>query len=277
MLAPMLDVRLAAKLEGFELDVSWSVGDELAVLFGYSGSGKSLTLRMIAGLMRPDSGRVALNGRVLFDSGTEEAVPPQEREVGFVFQDLALFPHLNVFKNITYGLSHLAKGDRQDRADEFVSRFHLQGLAKRYPREISGGQKQRVALARALARRPRALLLDEPFSALDLPLKVELWELVAEVRKSLGIPVVVVTHDPVDAKSFADRLIVYQDGRVLRSDRPAEVLHRPDAPELKTLAEAGASFGDVSEWGSSLEPHRTHSSAPDGESGGESGGQLGGD
>lgn len=256
--APLLDVRLAAKLEGFELDVGWSVGDELAVLFGYSGSGKSLTLRLIAGLMRPDSGRVALGERVLFDSDTGESVAPQEREVGFVFQDLALFPHLNVFKNITYGLGHLAKGDRADRAEEFVSRFHLQGLAKRYPREISGGQKQRVALARALARRPRALLLDEPFSALDLPLKVELWELVAEVRRSLRIPIVVVTHDPVDAKSFSDRLIVYQEGRVLRSDRPAVVLDRPDAPELKTLAEAGASFHDVSEWGSSLEPHRPH-------------------
>ena len=253
MTEPRLGVRLAKSLPGFDLDVSWSVGNELTVLFGYSGSGKSLTLRMIAGLVKPDSGRVTLNGEVLFDSDHRQWMPPQERQLGFVFQDLALFPHLSVLKNITYGLNHLAKPERKDRAEEFVGRFHLEGLTGRLPREISGGQKQRVALARALARRPKALLLDEPFSALDLPLKQELWELINEVRRSLGIPIVVVTHDPVDARNLSDRLIVYQAGRVLRSDTPAEVLRRPDAPELKTLAEAGASFEDVSEWASGLE------------------------
>jgi molybdate transport system ATP-binding protein len=255
---PRLQVRLVKKLQGFDLDVSWCVGNELAVLFGYSGSGKSLTLRMIAGLVKPDSGRVVLHGEVLSDSDTRQWVPPQERRLGFVSQDLALFPHLSVLKNITYGLSHLAKGERNERAEEFLTRFHLEGLRGRVPREISGGQKQRVALARALARRPEALLLDEPFSALDLPLKLELWELITEVRESLGIPIVVVTHDPVDARNLSDRLIVYQSGRVLRTDTPAEVLRRPDAPELKTLAEAGASFEDVSEWASGLEVDDTH-------------------
>ena len=248
---------MTKKLSGFELDVSWSVGNELAVLFGYSGSGKSLTLRMIAGLVKPESGRVALDGEVLSDSEQRTWVPPQERQLGLVSQDLALFPHLSVLKNITYGLSHLAKGERRERADEFVTRFHLEGLTGRLPREISGGQKQRVALARALARRPKALLLDEPFSALDLPLKLELWELITEIRKGLNIPIVVVTHDPVDARNLSDRLIVYQAGRVLASDKPSEVLRRPDAPELKTLAEVGASFEDVSEWASSLEVDRS--------------------
>ncbi len=263
---PRLEVQLAKKLDGFDLDVSWSVGSELAVLFGYSGSGKSLTLRMIAGLVRPDSGRVVLDGDVLFDSDPGLSIPPQERRLGFVTQDLALFPHLSVLKNIAYGLGHLAKPERRQRVEEFVARFHLEGLTRRYPREISGGQKQRVALARALARHPRALLLDEPFSALDLPLKVELWNLIAEIRGGLDIPIVVVTHDPLDAKSFADRLIVYQQGRILRSDRPAEVLQKPDAPELKTLAEVGASFGDVSEWASSLEPHGPRGAGPGAES-----------
>jgi molybdate transport system ATP-binding protein len=129
----------------------------------------------------------------------------------------------------------------------------LEGLSGRLPREISGGQRQRVALARALAGRPKALLLDEPFSALDLPLKTEIWELIAEVRESLQVPVIVVTHDPIDARSFSDRLIVYQAGRVLRSGTPARVLRNPDSPELITLAEAGATFGDVSEWTSGLE------------------------
>jgi molybdate transport system ATP-binding protein len=250
---PRLEIRLAKKLSGFDLDVSWTVGNELAVLFGYSGSGKSLTLRLIAGLVKPDSGRIVLHGEVLSDSDQGIWTLPQERQLGFVTQDLALFPHLSVLKNITYGLSHLAKGERKERADEFVTRFHLEELTTRLPREISGGQKQRVALARALARRPKALLLDEPFSALDLPLKLELWQLITEIRQSLGIPIVVVTHDPVDARNLSDRLIVYQRGRVLKSDKPAEVLRRPDAPELRTLAEVGASFEDVSEWTSGLD------------------------
>jgi molybdate transport system ATP-binding protein len=248
-----LEVRLAKRFDSFRLDVSWSIADELAVLFGYSGSGKSLTLRMIAGLIRPDMGRVTLNGDVLFDSSRRQWLPPQKRQLGFVFQDLALFPHLNVLANITYALNGLSRAERCERAEEFMARFHLEGLSKRLPREISGGQRQRVALARALAGRPKALLLDEPFSALDLPLKQELWELIVEIRETLQIPIVVVTHDPVDARSLSDRLIVYQAGRVLRSDAPEEALRNPDAPELITLAEAGESFHDVSEWTSGLE------------------------
>jgi molybdate transport system ATP-binding protein len=248
-----LDVRLVKRFPGFDLDVSWCIGNDLAVLFGYSGSGKSVSLRMVAGLIRPDSGRIALNGEVVYDSEGERWVPPQKRELGFVFQDLALFPHMTVMQNVTYGLKGLSHDQQRDRADEFLTRFHLQGLADRCPRQISGGQQQRVALARALVRRPKALLLDEPFSALDLPLKIELWELIAELRRSLGIPIVVVTHDPVDARTLADHLIVYRAGRVLRSDAPVRVLHNPDSPELRTLVEVGASFGDVSHWHSGLE------------------------
>ncbi|MBN1322276.1 MAG: ATP-binding cassette domain-containing protein [Thermoleophilia bacterium] len=248
-----LEVQLAKRFDGFDLDVSWGIGDDLAVLFGYSGSGKSLTLRMIAGLVRPDSGRVVLDGEVVFDASSGRWVPPQERRLGFVFQDLALFPHMTVRKNIAYGLNHLSKRERRERADEYITRFHLEGLADRYPWEISGGQKQRVGLARALAGRPRALLLDEPFSALDLPLKTELWQVLLEIRETLRIPMVVVTHDPVDARNLSDHLIVYQAGRVLRSDCPAEALKNPTEPELLTLAAAGASFDDVSEWVSGLE------------------------
>ena len=248
-----LEVCLTRKLPGFDLDVSWSIGNELAVLFGYSGSGKSLSLRMIAGLVKPDSGRIVINDQVVFDSETREWVPPQRRELGFVFQDLALFPHMTVLQNITYGLKGLSKQEQKERAVEFATRFHLHGLFDRLPRQISGGQRQRVALARALVRGPKALLLDEPFSALDLPLKLELWELIREIRENLGIPIVVVTHDPVDARTLADRIIVYRAGRVLRSDAPLKALRNPDAPELRTLVEVGASFGDVSHWASGLE------------------------
>jgi molybdate transport system ATP-binding protein len=248
-----LEVQLAKKLSGFELDVAWHIGNELAVLFGYSGSGKSLSLRMIAGLFRPDAGRIVLNGQVLYDSRSHEWVPPQRRDLGFVFQNLALFPHLTVEQNIRYGLKGLAKPEQHVRTEEFIERFHLQGLGDRLPRQISGGQQQRVALARALARRPKALLLDEPFSALDLPLKMELWDLIREIRTNLMIPIVVVTHDPVDARTLADHLIVYRAGRVLRSDVPVRVLLDPDAPELHTLVEVGASFGEVSSWASALE------------------------
>lgn len=251
----LLEVQLKKSLPGFDLDVSWSIGNELGVLFGYSGSGKSLSLRMIAGLVKPDGGRVRLNGDVMFDSAAGTWMPPQQRRLGFVFQDLALFPHMNVLRNITYGLKDLDRDERHERGLEFMRLFHLEGLEKRHPREISGGQRQRVALARALAPRPQALLLDEPFSALDLPLKTELWRLIAEVRENLAIPLLVVTHDPIDARTLADHLIVYRGGRVLRADTPAEVLRDPDHPELVTLAESGASFGDVSEWSGPLEMH----------------------
>jgi molybdate transport system ATP-binding protein len=248
-----LEVRLTKRLPGFELDVSWGIGNELAVLFGYSGSGKSLSLRMIAGLVKPDTGRVVLAGQVVLDTESGAWVPPQKRELGFVFQNLALFPHMTVLQNVMYGLKGLGKPEQRERAGELIERFHLQGLADRMPRQISGGQQQRVALARALARRPKALLLDEPFSALDLPLKMELWDLIRELRAGLAIPIVVVTHDPIDARTLADHLIVYRQGRVLRSDAPVKALRDPDAPELQTLVEHGASFDEVSHWVSSLD------------------------
>ena len=234
-LGSWLEVRLFKKVEGFTLDVAWQISNELAVLFGYSGSGKSMTLRMIAGLVKPDAGRVVLDGEVLADSEGCLWRPAQSRQFGYVGQDLALFPHMDVAANIAYGLRGIRKEDREKRVDELLSLFHLESLGRRRPREISGGQKQRVALARALARSPKALLLDEPFSALDVPLKDELWDVIREVREEFRIPVLLVTHDPFDARTMADRIIVYQSGQVLRSGPPAEVLRSPDSPEIDTL------------------------------------------
>lgn len=213
-----LHVSLRARLDGFSLDVDWAVGDELAVLFGASGSGKSLTLRMIAGLARPDAGRVAAGGRVLLDTATGVDLAPRKRSVGFVFQELALFPHMSVLENIRYGGHGLAAGERAERADELVRRFGLVGLERRRPAEISGGQRQRVALARALLRRPLLLLLDEPFSALDLPLRLELGSLVREVQRTEKVPTVLVTHDPEEARRLGDRIILYERGCAGRAE-----------------------------------------------------------
>jgi molybdate transport system ATP-binding protein len=194
-----------------------------------------MTLRIIAGLVKPDSGRVTLDGEVLIDCEDRCWVPPQERPFGYVGQDLALFPHMSVASNIAYGLKGLSRDKQHVRVGELMELFHLIGLGRRRPREISGGQRQRVALARALAREPKALLLDEPFSALDVPLKNELWDVIREVREQFRIPVLLVTHDPFDARTMADRIIVYRSGRVLRSGAPSEVLRSPDSPEIDTL------------------------------------------
>jgi len=231
----MLTVSVQRQFGGFALDVHWASPARVVALVGPSGSGKTLTLHCIAGLVKPDAGRVVLDGEVLFDSPDRRWVPPQGRSFGYVGQDLALFPHLDVARNIAYGLKGVSKDRQRERVEELVSLFHLEGLEGRRPREISGGQRQRVALARALARRPKALLLDEPFSALDVPLKNELWDLMREIREQFRIPVLLVTHDPFDARTMADRIIVYKSGRVLRSGSPAEVLRHPDSPEIDTL------------------------------------------
>ncbi len=230
-----LSVNIQKDLDGFQLDLSWEMGDELAVLFGSSGAGKSLTLRMIAGLMRPDRGAIGMNGTALFDSERSVDLPPQARSLGYVFQDLALFPHMTVEENILYGGHGLGKGERVSQSRSLLKMFRIDGLERRRPSEISGGQKQRVALARALMRRPRALLLDEPFSALDLPLRLELRSVVRDIRIGFGIPVVLVTHDLREACELADRLLVYAKGRVVQSGSPEDVLSNPLSDEVSRL------------------------------------------
>jgi molybdate transport system ATP-binding protein len=219
-----LSVRVKKRFNEFVLDVEWSIGNELAVLFGPSGSGKSLTLQMIAGLIKPDEGSIKLYERVLFDSEPRIDLIPQERSFGYVFQDLALFPHMTVAENILFGAHGIHAHERQQRAREMIERFQLSALEKKLPREISGGQKQRVALARALIRRPAALLLDEPFSALDNPLRVEMQRFLKDVSQEFAIPIVFVTHDVFEARVLADRIIVYADGNVAQAGTADDVL-----------------------------------------------------
>lgn len=219
----MLDLRLFLELTGggsrFCLDVDYSLSPRQGpvVLFGASGSGKSLTLQCLAGLVRPDSGRICLQGDVLFDSSQNIWLPARDRRLGYMFQEYALFPHLSVLANVAYARSGRRvwrpDPDLREEALRTLERLGLAHLAERKPGEISGGQRQRVALARALFSRPRLLLLDEPFSALDPLLRERLRAELAERLREAGIPLLMITHDPLDVEVFASSLVVYAGGR----------------------------------------------------------------
>lgn len=219
----MLEVRLYLELAGggssFCLDVDYvlSLRRGPVVLFGASGSGKSLTLQCLAGLMRPDSGRIRLKDDVLYDSSQGLCLPARERRLGYMFQEYALFPHLTVLANVAYARSGgrvwRPAPDLQDEVLLMLERLGIAHLAQRRPGEISGGQRQRVALARALFARPRLLLLDEPFSALDPLLRERLRGELAECLREAGIPLLMITHDPLDVEAFAASLAVYAGGR----------------------------------------------------------------
>jgi molybdate transport system ATP-binding protein len=230
-----LSVKIKKVFGSFILDGEWSIDNELAVLFGHSGAGKSLTLQIVAGLIRPDEGSVRLNNRTLFDSASQVNLTPQERSFGYVFQDLALFPHMTVQENILYGAHGVNKHERQQRAAEMIERFQLAGLERKKPRQISGGQKQRVAIARALIRKPDALLLDEPFTALDAPLRMEMQNFLKQIRQEFPIPVVLVTHDLDEAGILADKLIICAKGKTVQTGTPLEVIHSPACPEVEFL------------------------------------------
>jgi len=202
----------------FTLKAKFSSEEDFVVLFGPSGSGKTLTLQTIAGLTEPDSGRIFIGDRFLFDPATGTNVPARRRNIGYVFQDYALFPHLSVVDNVAFGLQRawpwrLSRGDRR-LAQEFLEIFEISHLATSFPRDISGGQRQRAALARSLIRRPELLLLDEPFAALDPLLRGRVRKELLEIQERFGIPVIMVTHDPEDIEVFAQTLVIYEEGRV---------------------------------------------------------------
>ena len=208
---------------------------ELLALVGPSGSGKSTLLRAIAGLYAPASGTVRCGGERWFDAEQGVVWSPQRRRVGLVFQDYALFPHLDAADNIATALGHLPRRERRLRAAHWLERVNLEGLERRLPRELSGGQRQRVALARALAREPQVLLLDEPFSAVDQVTRRRLQRELVQLRERLNIPIVLVTHDLNEASALADRLCVLHGGRTLQQGTPSELFRRPDSPEVARL------------------------------------------
>ena len=220
-------VEITKRLPEFTLDVAWSAGDGVAVLFGPSGAGKTLTLQCLAGLIRPDAGRIVVDDRVLFDSASDVDLPPQQRRVGYVFQGYALFPHLTVGQNVAFGLRDRPRAERLARAAEVMERLGLGGLTHRRTGELSGGQRQRVALGRALAIDPALLLLDEPLSALDAPLRRSLRDELRTILSGWGTAAVLVTHDFTEAYQLADRIVIYENGRVIQSAPRAELLWQP--------------------------------------------------
>ncbi len=207
----------------------------MLALVGPSGSGKTTILRAIAGLHRTLEGRVACDGSVWFDSDAGLRLTPQARRVGFVFQDYALFPHMTALGNIASALGHLPPAARDARARSLLAMVHLEGLEDRRPAALSGGQRQRVALARALARDPAALLLDEPFSAVDQATRRKLYRELAQLRRAVRVPILLVTHDLEEASALADRMTILHQGRTLQTGSPFDVMTRPANPLVARL------------------------------------------
>jgi iron(III) transport system ATP-binding protein len=215
---------------------------EFIALLGPSGCGKTTTLRLIAGFETPDSGVITMNGRMIAGKGIN--IPVEERRIGMVFQDYALFPHVNVADNIGFGLSRNGRGQR---VNEMLDVIGLEGLEKRMPYALSGGQQQRVALARALAPQPQILLLDEPFSNLDAALRAQVRSEVHAIIKESGITTVFVTHDQEEALSLADKVAVIFDGRVEQVASPQEIYTRPASRAIATfIGEANLLPGEAS-------------------------------
>ncbi len=231
----MLEVELALRRRQFHLQASFSVGPEPLVLFGYSGSGKTTTLEAIAGLVRPDRGRITFDGRVLYDSEHRIAVPAHQRQVGYLVQDGALFPHLTVSQNIAFGLGQLDAPARRRRVGDLLDLLDLNALAEHRPHQISGGQRQRTALARALARESQILLLDEPFAALDLPIRSRIIGQLIELRRRLGLTMIYVTHDLAEAFSLSGKIAVYDAGRILQIGPGNEIYSRPASRRAAVL------------------------------------------
>jgi molybdate transport system ATP-binding protein len=236
----MLEVALRHRFPGFSLDVAFTAPAEgVTALFGPSGCGKSTILAAVAGLLRPEQGRVALGGEALLDTATRHALPPERRRCGVVFQDSRLFPHLTVAANLRYGARRAPAAAPGTAFDEVVALLGIAPLLERRPARLSGGEKQRVALGRALLARPRLLLMDEPLAALDAARRAEVLPFLAGLREAVGVPVLYVTHALEEVDALADRLVLLEAGRVRAAGSVEELALRTDLP-LAGRRDAGA-------------------------------------
>lgn len=223
-----LSVRIVRRLsKSFTLDAELNAAPGFTMLLGPSGGGKTTLLNCIAGLERPDAGRIVVNGRVLVDSSSRIDLPASRRELGYVFQDLALFPHLTVEQNVEYGIMNLPAGHRRKRMMTMLESFRIAHLIGRRPSEISGGERQRTALARALVTSPCLLLLDEPLAALDAATKSKILDDLRIWNGAHEIPILYVTHSPAEAFTLGERVIVMESGRIIADGMPNEVLASP--------------------------------------------------
>ena len=230
-----LEVAIEKQVSGFRLDIEFTANSTPLGLLGASGSGKTMTLRAVAGLDSPDCGRIVLHGRVLFDSAHGINVPARERRIGLLFQNYALFPHLTVAQNIAFGLRRVPEPERALRVEKQLAAVHLDHLARRYPASLSGGEQQRVALARALAVEPAALLLDEPFSALDTHLRSAVERQLRETLETYRGSALFVSHNLEEAYRVCGELVVLAGGRVAARGPKEEIFRQPPTLEVARL------------------------------------------
>lgn len=232
----MLKVRIKKQLENIVLDVDFETDDEILGLIGASGSGKSMTLKCIAGIEKPDSGQIILNDRILFDSEKKINLRPQERKIGYLFQNYALFPQMTVKKNIQVSVNKVyQKSDKEKKVNDIMETLNIKEIANKYPSEISGGQQQRVALARIIVNEPDFLLLDEPFSALDAFLR---WNLASELKnaiKRLGKKAIFVTHNINEVYYLCKNAIVLFEGKEIEKNSVKSLIENPNSEIVKNM------------------------------------------
>jgi len=240
---PAAETRLGCRIQkrfagqqNFAVDVAFEAAAGFTILFGASGAGKTTLLDCVAGLTRPNSGRISIGDRVVFDSSSGVSLPVAERHVGYVFQNLALFPHMTAEQNVSYGLNHLRSDARRQRTTAMLQSFRIAHLSGRNVRDISGGERQRVALARTLVTDPQLLLMDEPLAALDGPTKSHIIDDLQQWNRTQGIPILYVTHSRDEVFALGESVIVLEAGRILRQGTPHEVMTAPLQETVAQLA-----------------------------------------
>ncbi|MBI5327677.1 MAG: ABC transporter ATP-binding protein [Deltaproteobacteria bacterium] len=240
-----LSFHLKKHFRDFSIDIAFSIEENMAVVFGPSGAGKSLLLNLISGIIKPDEGFVRIEGREIFNSATGINIPIRERKIGYLFQDYALFPHMTVFENIAYGISHEPKNKSKTKVEELLDLMRLGGLEHRFPKELSGGQKQRAALARTLAAEPSILLLDEPFSALDYQVREKLRADLLLIHQKYPITTLFVTHDLEESFVMGENIAIINNGRLEQFGAREDVFYKPKTKNVARFLGARNIFSGI--------------------------------